>query len=93
MDNDALSELLKQAELALLAFSTADKHLEQVEIFYLDTNASSIQMAKLCVEAAGAPLFKIVTCGDVASLHIAAPRPFHSQGEAFLQEIAQLASR
>jgi hypothetical protein len=61
MDNAALAELLKQAELALLAFSTAEKHLEQVEIFYLDSNASSIQMAKLCVEAAGAPLFKIVT--------------------------------
>ncbi len=61
MDRDSLAELLKQAELALLAFSTAEKHLEHVEISYLNPNAASIQMVKLCVQAAGVPLFKVVT--------------------------------
>ena len=61
MDKHALAELLKQAELALLAFSTAEKHLEHVEVSYLNPNAPSIQMVRLCVQAAGVPLFKVVT--------------------------------
>ncbi len=61
MNTDALAELLRQAELALLAFSTAEKHLEHVEVSYLNPDAASIQMVKLCVQAAGVPLFKVVT--------------------------------
>jgi hypothetical protein len=61
MDKHAIAELLKQAELALLAFSTADKHLEQIDVSYLNPGAPSIQMVKLCVQAAGVPLLEVVT--------------------------------